>query len=232
MTERPRRILLLSGPSGGGKSTFVQHLTAGRLPDTILAALPSGALDWPVVDVTNTMRREIASRGAADTLSRFPESRAVILHYDITSVYRYGWVGYAADPALRLLGEVPVLDIVFVKPSASRLRAQFLARDAARQAKKSGPARLWNRSVLAPLRRLKVRMTGGELHSERDLYADPLWLERCYDAWDAFTANLLNNRKAQSLTVIEPQQTADGAPSFAFVMKSAGGSATAEGARS
>src|SRR5690606_5573561 len=104
----------------------------------------------------------------------------VILHYDITTVYRYGLAGYENDPALRLLRLARRMQIVFVCPDAQRLHAQFVDRDARRQAGKSGAARAWNRHVLDPIRRLRLRLSGQALNRERALYSDPLWITRCY----------------------------------------------------
>lgn len=232
LNSMSRRILLLSGPSGGGKSTFVQHLKDGWIPDDILGALPEGAASWPVIDITNGMRREIEAKGPAAVLARLTDAPSLILHYDITSVYRFGWPGYASDPALRLLDEGRRLDIVFVKPSAGRLREQFVSRDAARQARKSRLARMWNAGVLRPLRGLRARLVGGELNSERDLYADPLWLERCYAAWSAFAADLLTRGNAQSVVSIEPRANAAGQPRFAITQMANGSAPSASGAHS
>ena len=68
-----------------------------------------------------------------------------VLHYDITTVYRYGLSGYENDPALRLLRLARNIQVVFVCPDAERLFTQFTGRDArprgGSERRSAGPAR-------------------------------------------------------------------------------------------
>lgn len=207
-------VLLLSGPSGGGKSTFARFLKEGRLPDDLASRLPPLASKWPVVDVTNRMRRRIESEGEAAAAAEFGNPPDLVLHYDITTVYRYGLAGYETDPALRLLRLASDIRIVFVCPDAVRLYQQFVDRDTARKARKSAPARAWNKLALAPLRKLRMRLYGQVANSERALYSDPLWLVRCYDAWEAYMAALVAAGVAQDILRVAPCRAEESAWGF------------------
>lgn len=207
-------LLLLSGPSGGGKSTFARLLKEGGLPAEIAHQLPAQARRWPLVDVTNHMRRQIEDEGDAAAIAALGNPTELILHYDITTVHRYGLGGYESDPALRLLRSARNIAVVFVCPDAERLYTQFVDRDAIRQARKSAAARTWNKTVLAPLRKLRLRLAGQTLNGERSLYSDPDWIRRCYRAWDSYIVALAHGGAAQHIVRIAP--CASGAGETAF----------------
>jgi hypothetical protein len=210
-------ILLLSGPSGGGKSTFAALMRQGGLPEDIQRHLSPGIGDWPVIDVTNGMRREIEARGEAAVAEETGAPARFILHYDITTVYRSGLGGYARDPALRLLRLARAVQVVFVCPDAQRLFTQFTVRDAARQARKPGLARAWNRAVLGPVRRFGRTLKGEAYNAERSLYSDPGWLEQCYSAWEAYIMGLVAGGTARDVLRIEPRQDQAREPAFRIV---------------
>ena len=51
-----RNILLISGPSGGGKTTFLRQLREGTLAPEILARLPAGSGNWPVLEANDVLK--------------------------------------------------------------------------------------------------------------------------------------------------------------------------------
>lgn len=210
-------IVLLSGPSGGGKSTFARFLRDGQLPEDMQRRIAPRGGEWPVIDVTNTMRRQIEAQGPARTATEMGAPSQFILHYDITTVYRYGLPGYASDPALRLLDLARSLQIVFVCPDARRLLTQFADRDAVRRARKPGVARAWNSVVLGSVRGLRARLAGQVLTPERALYSDPKWMEHCYDAWEEYISGLMATGGAQDLLRVEPCRDVDEEPTFRMV---------------
>lgn len=196
-------VMLLSGPSGSGKTTFTHLMRAGTLPEEIKCRLVANG-EWPVIDVTNRMRREIASHGEAVVADQIAAPAHLVLHYDITTVYRYGLAGYANDPALRLLGLARNIQIVFVCPDAERLFTQYTSRDAARQARKHAVSRMWNSMVLTPMRVVHTHVTGKARCRERDLYRDHNWVQDCYDMWETYIGGLMGGGVAQDLIHISP----------------------------
>ena len=41
-----KHLLVIAGPSGGGKTTFITQLVSAQLPDQVRAQLPYGAEEW------------------------------------------------------------------------------------------------------------------------------------------------------------------------------------------
>lgn len=213
-------VLLLCGPSGGGKTTFAEQMRQGLLPSDIESLLPAAKCQWPVIDVTNQMRRDIQANGEEAVASRFSVPSQFVLHYDITTVYRYGLAGYASDPALRMLRLARKVQVVFVCPDVQRLSLQYMGRFAERQARKSRSARAWN-GMVAPLRGLVGRVSGQPRRREKDFYSDPDWVRRCYEAWESYLGGLLEKTFVEGFIRVAPvDDLASSLPKFRIVSTS------------
>lgn len=212
-----RRILLLCGPSGGGKSTFIAQLKAGTLAPGIAAALPTGSGSWPIVEATNDLRAAVhAGRiKLADALATV--DTGVIFHYDIVAVHRSGLAGYDDDPVLAILELADVLDIVYVRPGPARLHQQFVARTRGRIAGKSWPRRVWRRAVNGAAMGFEALSARVQRVREEQIYQDTEWINGCYRQWESYLERLLrpqDSNPLRQLVVVEPYEDANAAPAF------------------
>lgn len=206
-----RHFLLVSGPSGGGKSTFIDRLARAALPADIADRLPAGCAGWPVAEVNDMLKNGI---GADALLAGLDDSAGVILHYDIAYIHRFALPGYASDPAAALFELGDPLDVVLIKPDLARLTAQHASRRAAHRRAKGKARLLWGDWVRRPLRRALLRLRGHPAVDTEVLYGDPDWLRRCYDAWRDHVLALVAGRPAARFIEVEPVVTPDGAPGF------------------
>jgi len=132
-----QNLLLVVGPSGGGKSFFVDMLKARALDPAITALLPDDCLGWPVVEANNVMK----NRQTGSEL--MPRDGGAILHYDITFIHRFGLADYTCDPFCATLFNAEQIEIVYLKPDRDRLIQQFIMRKDAHRKTKSRLNLFW-----------------------------------------------------------------------------------------
>jgi hypothetical protein len=201
-------LLLIAGPSGGGKSTFIAMLLASRLPPEVRQLLPAGAESWPKTSADRSKR----SLRAVSALEN------VILHYDIAGPARRR-ESYARDPVLAGLASARRLTVVEIRTPPDQLVNQFRSRSAAAEARWSWWRKRWRRYVLEPLLHGAGPLRWIKVPSKPVLYGQPGWLEACYAGWDAFVGATLKARDGAVLIRIEPTPGADGSPSFRLIEK-------------
>jgi hypothetical protein len=196
------RALLVSGPSGGGKSTFIDQLVKREVSAGIGAMLPEDCSNWPVIEINDLLKGNLSMPTPG------PEEN-YILHYDIVMIHRYK-MSYEDDPAIELLRKAREVHEVFVRPDANTLRAQFAARKQNHEAGKSRASLLWAKAIRHPSRRLAGLLGGKPSIPTWDLYSTSGWLESCYEKW--ITAS--DSIPVSSRTIIESSPSSDGSPSF------------------
>ncbi len=207
-------FLLVSGPSGGGKSTFIQQLTDGELPPDILSELPENCASWPVIEANNMLKDKVS---LADVLEMMGPSEGAILHYDITYIHRFALPSYASDPASALFMRGDTLNVVLVKPDLNSLQRQFHERQRAHNRSKSIASRLWGGWVRRPLRRALQRLKGQPAVDTQGLYLSDDWLRHCYSDWYDYVCQLINKKPTSKVLQVEPCQQADGKPGFRLI---------------
>jgi len=196
-------ILLLAGPSGAGKTTLLQQLHNGSLPKAVQDDLQHFQ-QATLVEITNELRRRIRAEGLDSVTSRLTRIGALIIHYDITSVYRFGLDSYEADPGLEFINLGRQLLIVSILPSQERLLQQFDSRAKMRLLQKNRLHRFWRTRVAPPLRRVRSAMTGLTLRSEHELYKSKDWVSTCYKTWQTFVSDIAARLPRVQAIYIEP----------------------------
>jgi hypothetical protein len=196
----PRHLLLISGPSGGGKSTFIRQLAEKTLAPEILALLPTHSGDWPLIEANNVLKRDLSEHDFEAKI----RAGGCLVHYDIVFIHLRGIRRYEDDPALAILDGVNPLHIVFVRPNSEVLRKQFLDRQTRHRMTKSTASLLWSRFFRLPMRRLLSPLTGKPTKSTEDIYGDEKWLPACYSQWENFIHRVLVQHPDAKITIVEP----------------------------
>lgn len=208
------RFLLVSGASGGGKSTFIRALTEGWLDPHILAQLPPGCANWPVIDVNNIHKEGLA---ISKVLENIGPEKCAVLHYDISYIFRLGLPSYADDAADALFKLASRIDCVFVKADGARLRRQHLARERERMRRKSRAEIVWGEWVRKPIVAFGERLIGIRRRQAQHLYAQPEFIAQCYSLWESYARALGASCLGSSLLTVEPEKRPDGPPMFRLV---------------
>jgi hypothetical protein len=193
-----RHILLISGPSGGGKTTFLRQLREGTLAPEILARLPADSGNRPVLEANDVLK----GKPVMESLPAGTDG--VALHYDIVLMHRYRIERYEDDPSLDLLDGAESLDVVFVRPDTALVKRNFMNRQNEHRKKKSNVSLLWSRFVRLPMRCLLSPITGKPTQSTEDVYQDDNWLAGCYRRWETFIGSLVERQPNAHLIVVEP----------------------------
>ncbi|MER8503645.1 MULTISPECIES: methyltransferase domain-containing protein [unclassified Mesorhizobium] len=212
--RRIRHLLIVAGPTSSGKSTFLDHLSAGGLPDNVTALLPKGVERWPQVTANRLVRRD-------ELALEEPVLDGLVLHYDILRPKTTGLGAYRGDQALDLITCAESLTVITLRPSKDRLikqlvQAEILEREKpAKNSRRSlthamgrrvlerGPALVG--AALSILPGFRGRHEAGKAASRlmqarrlsRD-YGAPRWLDRWYDRWSGYvnavapSANIIN----------------------------------------
>jgi len=111
------RMLVVAGPSGAGKTTFLSHLASGALSPDIRSDLPDGSEDWP----------QVAARSLDNYLrtSSSTDASAISLHYDLNNAVRFAASTFAEEPTGQKLLHAPEVVVVTIEASPERLIAQL-----------------------------------------------------------------------------------------------------------
>jgi 2-polyprenyl-3-methyl-5-hydroxy-6-metoxy-1,4-benzoquinol methylase len=163
-------LVVVSGPTSSGKSTFLKKLREGQLPAPVAAQLPATG-SWPMVGASQLLRGMAEDKPALP-----PEDLAgVVLHYDFLRPYASGIQDFRRDQALDLISCAENIIVVVLKPSRERLLRQLT--DSELSGKKASP-----RFTLG-IRPEKQKKRHKELFR---LYGKDGWLAEWYERWENF----------------------------------------------
>ena len=206
-----RTLLLVAGPSGGGKSHFINLLKAKALPRDIAELLPGGCAEWSVCEANNMMKEALSE---TDLLGASIARGGTILHYDITFIHRLALTDYIMDPFCAGLLDAREIDIVYVKPDKNRLVRQLNQRREAHRRSKSITHLLWADWIRLPLKRARQRQKGLPIHEAHELYEKPDFLNDCYASWEVYLKQLTATIPSCRISIVAPAAGLDDGPSF------------------
>lgn len=180
-----RHLLLIAGPGGAGKSTFIDMLRSGRLPPHIGNLLPPGSQGWShagTKDLRTTDNKQFDSNHVG-----------LILHYCTSGAHLRKHGTYAGDPVLELLSTSESITLVNVRPSVDILLEQY-------------------RSRTMDSRTLVGRMLRRGPQRLMRSYRQKNWVQTLYQRWDNFIESAVPEGKLRIVN-IEPDPSV-AAPSF------------------
>jgi len=207
--RRIDHLLIVSGPTSSGKSTFLRRLRSGGLPGEIMELLPQGCGDWRQVGASKlslTPPRDIDGKPLDDD-----HYRGLVLHYDFMRPYVSGSQAYHRDQALDLIACADKVTVMVLKPGKERLISQLeeselksaaggaLARHGRNMILRSGwVVRLLDKAGRIVGRRLapKDRRRYEEL---LESYKSEGWLEERYRRWHAYLADAHHDMRIETI---------------------------------
>jgi len=141
-------LLVVAGPSGAGKTTFIRLLANGELPKELEALFPDYRRDWPLSGVG-------AGQGVRiDKCAQGTSFDGLVMHYDLFRVEKDNLAGFDHDNLLRkLISCATEITVVTIKLAPDALASHLLLRQATSQVgQASWITRIWQFS------RLRIRL--------------------------------------------------------------------------
>lgn len=198
------RLLLVSGPSAAGKSTFLERLRQRDLPPDILQALPAGAERWAQTNGRRIVHRRREEHGSA-------AESGVVFHYDIMRPFESAIRDYGDDPDLSPLRRAGSVTLVLIRPAAEDLARRLRDRPprthvaaAIFEAIHGGLSPV----MPTPLRRRRKAYSKFTEHARHrrlvEGYGQAGWLDSWYRRWEDFVAAEFGERLQRPILTIEP----------------------------
>lgn len=116
-------LVIVSGPTSSGKSTFIRHLKQGILPAAITKKLPQGIAEWPQIGSSRLFKNShvTVDGKVLDT----PNIDGLVLHYDILRPYARGTQEFNRDQTLDLIQCAAKVTVIVLKTDISVLQRQL-----------------------------------------------------------------------------------------------------------
>lgn len=166
-------LVIVSGPTSSGKSTFLKRIAEGRLPAELAAELPASSRSWPM---TGAARLLHSQHGPNPSLPPH-DLEGAVLHYDFLRPFSTGCQEFPRDQALDLIACADKVVVVVLKPGMERLSRQLHDNEIAVKPSSGLLSRLARKAGLK--RKSRHRALAA-------LYAQPGWVDGWYARWEAF----------------------------------------------
>jgi hypothetical protein len=213
-----RQLLIIAGPAGAGKSTFMRELSQGRLSPEIAEELPAGSDSWPRITAN-----DIDSRGF-DCLSPRSKGVGLVLHYNTMRPHSKGFGSYASDPALRALnGFASCTTVATLVLAPTQLLKQYRARLAEGNTQEWWVAASQFRALRLSVRTLIGAQPRRLMASKRnqshliDLYETPARLAEWSARWAAYLEDLRQRWPNVALLFVSPCGASADHPRFSLL---------------
>jgi hypothetical protein len=189
-------LLILSGPSASGKTTFVRALYGGGLAEDIQALLPAAMRRAPSVDIkfpTKVLINSMLQVDSAGTAISYSAENGCVLHYALNRLKSLK-IGRLEDdlPLVEVVDSTRgAITIVIVQVDRKRLAAQYATRMFRSEA---GDGTAGIEKLVGYGRRLARGLDIGKLSQlALDRYSDNV--ERLYGRWDRLASEIVERRR-------------------------------------
>jgi hypothetical protein len=224
-------LLVVAGPSGAGKTTFIRLLANGELPKELQALFSDYRRNWPLsgAGVEEGIRIDKYTQGTSFD--------GLVLHCDLVRLAKENLAGFDHDTLLRkLMSCATEITVATIKLAPDALASQLLLRQAAsHEDRASWINRFWQisrlriglltadavrrlRQRLAPmlptnLKRLKpmTRLSGRLDELEQSKFVRKMRktresgrLESLYEDWDQFLNSARRTRNIRTVEITQP----------------------------
>lgn len=210
-----KHLLVIAGPAGAGKSTFIRALSEGYLDAEIASVLPRGAEGWPRMAAS-----DIDLKRPQRMLRRL-NGTDLVLHYNTMRVQLRDFDDYTSDPVLEFLIRAAVtVAVVTLVPEPSVLLEQYQSRlaldDESEWWVSTSPLRKLRRALRAAFRkrwgRQRAQLKPGHLQLI-ELYKQPEALSQWLALWTAYLESL-RRRGIADVIFVGPAPGEPGRPKF------------------
>jgi 2-polyprenyl-3-methyl-5-hydroxy-6-metoxy-1,4-benzoquinol methylase len=123
--RRIRHLIVVTGPTAAGKTTFLRQLKEGALPTDLRAWLPPGCEEWPQFAAKHLARE--GARGFDGKTIDVPYLAGAVFHYDFMRPLTAAVHTYQRDQALDVLKCSDQITVIALRPEHAQLLRQFRA---------------------------------------------------------------------------------------------------------
>ena len=121
--RRIGHLVIVSGPTSSGKSTFIRLFKQGALPTAIAKKLPAGIAEWPRIGSSRLFKNpHITVDGK---VLDAPQIDGLVLHYDILRPYARGTQDFNRDQPLDLIQCAKKVTVIVLETELSVLKKQL-----------------------------------------------------------------------------------------------------------
>lgn len=200
ISRRFDNVLVVSGLSGVGKSTFINRFLSGSLADDVALQLPKASPGWYLINEGICVKKRLSLDGALSTIP--PTCSNLMIHYDATIVFRCGLRGYEDDPLLGICEYASTVIILVLNAPPAQILAQYYSRQ---RKQKFRIKKMWNNFVRKPIGKLSRRALGINFcESAADLYINEDAVRYYYSRWLDYVTELEKRHEGVRVIHIQP----------------------------
>lgn len=194
-------ILLISGASGSGKSTFIEQLYNKKIDFKVHENTPLSEKKWPIIEGNNILKGDLTEDSI---LKKMHAADGVTVHYDISYIFNHGIEEYKDDPIMKIVNMADKLKIIFIKPNYEKIKDQYRRRQILHTRKKTRISLIWATIYRIPKRKIVAILSGTGTLKKVNLYQTDDLLKHSHSKWEAYISALALMNPNTKIVTIEP----------------------------
>lgn len=198
-----KNLIILSGCSGAGKSTFWQFLQrTPKAVQRVQKSIPFFELNAAhFIDATKTLRKNL-SKNSSIKLDK--KADFVVLHYDITHVYRIGTRDFSRDTALQYARLFDRVCFIHVNAPPQQLQRQFQER-ALERINNGLKGNTIASKLRHRLRKFVALLQRRRFMMEEEIYSNPTLIDEINQHWLRFVKTDMSLHHKTSILMVQPR---------------------------